>query len=49
MIDEKPNESDWKTFRKIVPELRERYLRNVNPELKALLQNPKLSPTEQCW
>lgn len=25
-----PKESDWKTFRKIVPDLRERYLKKKN-------------------
>ena len=49
MNHEKPAEPDWKAFRKIVPELRERYLGKVNSELMALLQNPKHSPTEQFW
>lgn len=48
LID-KPKESDWKVFRDIVPELRERYLRGRNAELAALLGDDSLSPTEQFW
>ena len=45
----KPKESDWKTFRKIVPELRERYLRQRNAELIANLQDESLTPTDRFW
>ena len=31
-MEEKPKESDWKAFRKMVPELRERYLTEKNNE-----------------
>jgi hypothetical protein len=48
-MHDKPKESDWKTFRKIVPELRERYLRRRNAELLAILQDESLTPTEQFW
>ena len=44
-----PKESDWKTFRKMVPELRERYLSRCNPELLAILRDESLTPTEQFW
>ena len=44
-----PKESDWKTFRKIVPELRERYLRQRNPELIKILEDDDLTPTEAFW
>ncbi len=42
-------ESDWKIFRSIVPELRERYLRDRNNELIAILQDESLTPTEKFW
>ena len=44
-----PIESDWKTFSKMVPELRERYLREKNAELIAILQAPDKTSTEQFW
>ena len=43
------SESDWKTFRKMVPELRERYLEKTNEELKNLLLTPGQTPTERFW
>jgi len=43
------SESDWKTFRKMVPELRERYLKKTNEELKNLLLTPDQTPTERFW
>jgi len=42
-------EADWKRFKKILPELRERYLRKVNNELTALLNDNSKTPTEQFW
>ena len=49
-FDEKRmSESDWKTFRKMVPELRERYLKKTNEELKNLLLTPDQTPTERFW
>lgn len=42
-------ESDWKVFRKRVPELRERYLRVRNAELAALVADEALTPTERFW
>ncbi len=45
----KPQESDWKKFRSMVPELRERYLRTKNEELAAILNDESLSPTERFW
>jgi protein-tyrosine phosphatase len=45
----KPKESDWKRFRGIVPDLRERYLRQKNQELVDLLKDPKKTATEQFW
>ncbi len=42
-------ESDWKRFRALVPELRERYLVERNSELLEILNNGKLTPTECFW
>jgi polyhydroxyalkanoate synthesis regulator phasin len=44
-----PKESDWKKFRAMVPDLRERYLEKKNKELAAIFQDEKLTPTEQFW
>ncbi|EDY82831.1 hypothetical protein VDG1235_2454 [Verrucomicrobiia bacterium DG1235] len=43
------NESDWKRFGKIVPELRERYLEKKNKELLKSLSDAGKTPTEQFW
>ena len=48
-MTDSPKESDWKAFRDIVPDLRERYLHRRNAELVALLGDDSLSPTEQFW
>jgi hypothetical protein len=48
MMD-KPLESDWKTFRKRVPEWRERYLAGQNRQIAALLADGEKTPTEQFW
>lgn len=42
-------ESDWKRFRALVPELRERYLRDRNAELICILEDEALTPTEKFW
>ena len=42
-------ESDWKVFLEIVPELRERFLRDKNQELKSILEETGKTPTEQFW
>lgn len=49
MKNNQPDESDWKCFRAMVPELRERYLRDRNAELIAILQGESLTPTEKFW
>jgi hypothetical protein len=46
---DKPLESDWKTFRKRVPEWRERYLTAKNQQLVALLGDISKTPTERFW
>ncbi|RKX33574.1 MAG: multidrug transporter [Verrucomicrobia bacterium] len=48
-MHDRPKESDWKAFRRMVPELRERYLRKVNRELIGILHAEGSSPTEQFW
>ena len=48
MID-KPKESDWKAYSKLVPEARERYLTKVNASLAAHLQSGEESPTILFW
>jgi hypothetical protein len=48
-IEVKPKESDWKTFRKIVPELRERYLTEKNKEIVAIFMDEGRTPTERFW
>ena len=42
-------ESDWKAFRKLIPELRERYLAARNREIAALLAAPGKTETERFW
>ena len=48
-MEGKPKESDWKTFRKIVPELRERYLTEKNKEIVAIFMDEGRTPTERFW
>jgi hypothetical protein len=45
----KPQESDWKTFRKRVPEWRERYLEERNREIIGILSEEGKTPTERFW
>jgi hypothetical protein len=49
MKNNQPAESDWKKFRTIVPELRERYLCARNTELIAIFQGESSTPTEKFW
>lgn len=42
-------ENDWKTFRKRVPEWRERYLQSVDQDLIRTLADPERTPTAQFW
>ena len=48
-MDRKPKESDWKTFRKRIPQWRERYLRVRNEEVAGILMHTGGTPTEQFW
>lgn len=45
----KPQESDWKIFRRRVPQWRERYLERKNKEIVYALTNANRTPTEQFW
>jgi hypothetical protein len=42
-------EEDWKLFRKMVTDLRERYLKEKNEELIGALIDQDKTPTEQFW
>ncbi len=48
-MNEKPKESDWKHFRKIIEFLRERYLKEKNQQLNQILTDEERSATEQFW
>ena len=48
-MHDRPKESDWKAFRAMVPDLRERYLRARNEELTSILNDSARSPTERFW
>ncbi len=49
MMIDNPKESDWKLFRKKVPEVRERYLMAKNDELVRMLMDREKTPTECFW
>ncbi|MBC8548679.1 MAG: hypothetical protein H8D23_03415 [Candidatus Brocadiales bacterium] len=42
-------ESDWKIFRKRVPEWQERYLTIKNQEITKMLSDDRKTPTERFW
>jgi len=42
-------ESDWKKFREMVPNLRERYLAEKNVRIASLLTDPGKSETDRFW
>ena len=42
-------ESDWKIFREIVPNLRERYLERINKTIIAILAEEQKTSTERFW
>jgi hypothetical protein len=48
-MERKPLESDWKTFRKLVSEWRERYLQKKNDEIIEILTDESKTPTERFW
>lgn len=45
----RPLESDWKIFRKSVPEWRERYLAKKNQEIVGILTAENATATELFW
>ena len=49
VMNTKPKESDWKIFRKRVPEWRERHLNGKNKEIVAVLTDKERTPTKQFW
>ncbi|MGM0601319.1 MAG: hypothetical protein ACQETH_16025 [Candidatus Rifleibacteriota bacterium] len=44
-----PTKADWKKFMNILPELRERYLKNRNKEISNLFLNVNQTATENFW
>lgn len=46
---QKPKESDWKQFIKMVPDLRERYLEEKIPFIQEILNDKTRTPTERFW
>lgn len=48
-MEGKPKESDWKAFRKMVPDLRERYLEEKNKDIAAILMDESLTSTRRFW
>ncbi len=42
-------ESDWRTFRDMVPMLRERYLAELNARIVHMLTAPHKNETERFW
>jgi hypothetical protein len=49
VMNEQPIESDWKKFRGMVIELRERYLTRRNLEIVSIFGDESLTPTERFW
>lgn len=45
----KPTKRDWKTFRDMLPELREHYLAERNKTFISMLNDEDRTPTEQFW
>lgn len=45
----KPKECDWKAFRKLVPEIRERYLQARLEEFSSVLSDEEHNATEKFW
>lgn len=48
-MERKPLESDWKTFKKRVPQWRERVLEKKNGEIIGILSDESKTPTERFW
>jgi hypothetical protein len=48
-MNDKPRESDWKLYSRLVPEWRDRYLQRTNATLAAKLTDPEKTPTDAFW
>lgn len=48
-MHDKTKEKDWKVFRDMVPELRERYLIARNEQLAAILRDEQNTQTDRFW
>ena len=48
-MNEDPKESDWKRYRDMVEFLKERYLKETNQRLSAILTDGNRSATDQFW
>lgn len=48
-MERRLSESDWKTFRRRVPEWRDRFLKAKNEEIVHLLTDDRKTPTERFW
>jgi hypothetical protein len=44
-----PSKTDWKLFQEILPEIRERYLKEKNGEIVSLLRDSTITSTERFW
>jgi len=42
-------EKDWKIYSKLIPDLRERYLKEKNIEIKQILEADDKSETDRFW
>ena len=48
-MKQNPQESDWKQYREMIPNLRERYLEEKNQALANMLTSQDQTPTERFW
>lgn len=48
-MNRKPKESDWKHYSGMIDFLKERYLKETNQKLNAVLTDPDQSATDQFW
>lgn len=49
MMNEKPKESDWKQYRDMIEFLKERYFKEVNQRLVAILTDKDRTATDQFF
>jgi len=48
-MNDRPKESDWKRYSKIIPEVRDRYLDRKNEEIVSILHDQARTPTDRFW